>query len=91
MVGFKSGAFFLVCLCNYVIGEVTILINQPQTVYDRSPKLRIKGNGFDADDHDITLEISAVGQPSLKVNKDFTITKDDQGEGIILKLLSNRK
>jgi len=91
MVGFKSGAFFIVCLCNYVIGEVTILINQPQTVYDRSPKLRIKGNGFDADDHDITLEISAVGQPSLKVNKDFTITKDDQGEGIILKLLSNRK
>eukprot|EP01041_Mallomonas_annulata_P008000 gene8000-16377_t len=90
MVGFKAGALFALSLA-FVAAEVTILQGQVQTIYDRSPKLRIKGSGFDAPDHDITLELSATGQTSLRVNKDFTITKDEQGEGIILKLLSNRR
>ena len=68
--------------------EITIL-KSVQTIYDRSPKLRIKGSGFDADEHSIILDISANNQPSLKVDKDFLITKDD--EGLILKLLSNRR
>jgi len=86
-----GGLIGLSLLASFAVAEVTILQGQVQTVYDRSPKLRIKGSGFDAEDHDISLDISAVGQSSLKVNKDFTITKDDQGEGIILKLLSNRR
>ena len=76
---------FLSALVN---AEVTVL-KVVQTIYDRSPKLRIKGSGFDADDHDITLDISAPGQDSLRADKDFLITKDD--DGIILKLLSARR
>lgn len=79
----------LACI-QLIVAEVTV-IGAPQVIYDRSPKLRIKGSGFDAEDHDITIELSASGQPSLKVEKDFTLTKDEQGEGVILKLLSTRK
>ena len=89
-LGSYLGALFVLNLA-IVAAEVTILQGQVQTIYDRSPKLRIKGSGFDAPDHDITLELSATGQPSLRVNKDYTITKDEQNEGIILKLLSNRR
>jgi hypothetical protein len=81
-------AFVLVCFSALIAAEVTIL-KSVQTIYSRSPKLRIRGSGFDADDHDITLDLSATGQTSLKVGKDFLITKDD--DGIILKLLSGRK
>jgi len=70
------------------LSEVTILKNV-QTLYDRSPKLRIKGTGFDADDHNIQLELAAQGQAPLRVDKDFLITKDD--DGLILKLISARK
>jgi len=82
--------FSALFLCG-TLAEVTILVSQPQTIYDRSPKLRIKGSGFDVEDHDISLEISASGQAPLKVNKDYSITKDEQGEGIILKLMANRR
>ena len=71
-----------------LLAEVTVL-KVVQTIYDRSPKLRIRGSGFDADEHSILLELSASGQPSLKVDKDYLITKDD--DGIILKLLSARR
>jgi hypothetical protein len=70
------------------IAEVTVL-KAVQTIYDRSPKLRIKGSGFDADEHSIVLELAAQGQPFLRADKDFLITKDD--DGLILKLLSARK
>jgi hypothetical protein len=72
----------------YVVAEVTVL-KVVQTIYDRSPKLRIRGSGFDADEHSIILELSASGQPSLRSDKDYLITKDD--DGIILKLLSARR
>ena len=68
--------------------EVTILTSV-QTLYDKSPKLRIKGSGFDADEHSILLNLSAREQPSLKLDKDYLITKDD--DGLILKLLDKRK
>ena len=74
--------------CAVASAEVTVL-SAVQTLYSRSPKLRIKGTGFDADEHHIFMDISANGQPSLKLDKDFMITKDD--EGLILKLLTNRK
>ena len=76
--------------CGLVASEVTVL-RAVQTIYDRSPKLRIKGTGFDADEHDITLELGATGQSSLRVDKDYLISKDPDGEGIILKLLSARR
>ncbi len=72
------------------LSEVTVL-KAVQVIYDKSPKLRIRGTGFDADDHDIVLELGASGQPALKVDKDFLISKDSDGDGIILKLLGNRK
>ena len=73
-----------------VISEVTVL-KSVQVLYDKSPKLRIRGTGFDANDHDINLELGATGQPSLKVDKDYLITKDADGDGLILKLLGNRR
>jgi len=72
------------------LAEVTIL-GSVQTIYDRSPKLRIRGAGFDAEDHDITLDLAAQNSPSLRVDKDFMISKDPQGEGLILKLLNLRR
>ena len=83
-------ALLFACTFGLVLGEVTVL-KSVQTVYDRSPKLRIKGTGFDAEDHDIVLELGAVGQPSLRADKDFLISKDTDGDGIILKLLSARR
>ena len=80
----------LACTVGLLLGEVTVL-KSVQTIYDRSPKLRIKGTGFDAEDHDIVLELGAVGQPSLRSDKDYLISKDADGDGIILKLLSARR
>ena len=37
-----------------VHAEVTVL-SSVQTIYDRSPKLRIKATGINADEHDISL------------------------------------
>lgn len=71
-----------------VAAEVTVL-SSVQTLYSRSPKLRIKGTGFDADEHNIFMEMGASGQQSLKLDKDYLITKDD--DGLILKLLTNRR
>jgi hypothetical protein len=83
--------FVLLAACVQVIVAEVTLVGNPQVIYDRSPKLRIKGGGFDAEEHDITIELSAKGAPPLKVDKDFTIDKDEDGEGLILKLLGNRK
>ncbi len=88
MKSLSSLSFLLFCGLQTIIAEVTVL-KIVQTIYDRSPKLRIRGTGFDANDHDIILDISASGQPSLRTDKDFLITKDD--DGLILKLLSARK
>ena len=78
----------LITLYQVVLSEITILA-KVQTIYNKSPKLRIKGSGFDADEHSIILELGAQGQPPLKLDKDYLISKDD--DGIILKLLTNRK
>jgi len=82
--------FAVLALLHTVIAEVT-LVGNPQVIYDRSPKIRLKGSGFDADDHDIKLEMSAAGLPPLKVGKDFSLTKDEDGEGVILKLMAGRR
>jgi hypothetical protein len=73
------------------LAEVTVLRAASNYIYDKSPKLRIRGTGFDADDHNIVLELSANGQAPLVVDKDYMVTKDADGDGLILKLLGNRK
>jgi hypothetical protein len=73
-----------------VFAEVTVL-PVVTYIYDRSPKLRIRGSGFDASEHDIILDLAATGQESLVADKDYLISKDDDGDGLVLKLLSNRK
>jgi len=73
-----------------VASEVTVL-RTTQYIYDKSPKLRIRGSGFDADDHNILLELGVSGQDPLTVDKDYMITKDSDGDGLILKLLGNRR
>jgi hypothetical protein len=80
----------LLALLQLILAEVSVL-KAVQLVYDTSPKLRIRGSGFDAQGHDIHPEIGAVGQPSLVINKDYMVTKDADGDGIILKLLGNRR
>jgi len=87
MQRFACIVVFLACLVA-VIAEVTVL-RSVSSIYDRSPKLRIRGTGFDADEHNIILDLSVTGQASLRADKDFLITKDD--DGIILKLLSARR
>jgi len=85
-------ALVVLALCAAAaFAEVTIL-RSTTYMYDRSPKLRIRGDGFaDVDEHDVILEIGAIGQPSLRMDKDYLLSKDPDGDGIILKLLSARK
>eukprot|EP01040_Poterioochromonas_malhamensis_P000591 gene591-631_t len=82
--------FVVVLFITQVVAEVTVL-KATQYIYDKSPKLRIRGSGFDVDEHDITLELNANGQPPLVADKDFLLTKDTDGDGLILKLLGNRR
>jgi hypothetical protein len=83
-------ALALICCMQLILSEVTVL-KQVQVIYDRSPKIRIRGSGFDAEDHDIRLSVGAVGQPALTIDKDFLVTKDPDGDGCVLKLIGNRK
>ena len=80
----------MLCCLTLVLAEVTVL-KQVQVIYDKSPKLRIRGSGFDASDHDIQLVLGASNAPPLVGDKDYMISKDPDGDGIILKLLGNRK
>lgn len=73
---------------NIAIAELKIQ-GDTEVIYDRTPKLYISGTGFDAEDHDITLELSATDESPLRSGKDFQITKSDKG--LILKLLSSRR
>jgi len=77
------------CIMLSAVGEVTVL-KSVQTIYDKSPKLRIRGSGFDNPD-DILLDLAAGGETSLVAGKDYSITADDDGEGLILRLMENRR
>ena len=84
-------ALVAVCMLAVALAEVTIL-KSVTYMYDRSPKLRIRGDGFESvDEHDVVLEIGATNQASLRMDKDYLLSKDPDGDGIILKLLSARK
>jgi hypothetical protein len=84
-----KGFVLTLLLAAYVSAEVTVL-RTTQYIYDKSPKLRIRGAGFDANDHDIKLDLGA-GEVPLVVDKDYMIGKDQDGDGLILKLLGNRR
>ena len=73
---------------NLVAAEITVL-KLTQTIYDRAPKLRIKGTGFDVDASAISLGFSSGGGSTLIPGKDFSILKDD--DGLILKIFANRR
>ena len=76
-------------LSSFLATDVVVL-KSISTLYDKSPKLRIRGEGFtDVDDHDISIDLA--GTSNLVPGKDFVISKDSDGDGLILKLLSNRK
>ena len=77
----------LVVLLAVAAAEVTVL-SSVQTLYSRSPKLRIKGTGFEADEHHIFMELSAPGQPPLKQNKDYFITLNKKG--LLFKLMAKK-
>ena len=79
-----------VIIITNIVGEITIL-KAVQTIYDQTPKLRIKGSGFDAAESDILLNIAASSQSYLMINIDFMLTKDEYDEGIILKLLPTKR
>ena len=86
----KSIIFYFLLCTSQILAELTIL-KTTQTIYDKSPKLRIRGSGFEVDDHDIILDLAPNGQNNLVVDKDFMVSKDSDGDGLILKLLGNRR
>jgi len=78
-------------LVHAVLAQVTVL-KVVTVLYDRSPKLRIRGSGFTASSDNTFIDIGTKDGPSLLINEDFTILKDDNStDGIILKLMSNKR
>lgn len=81
----------LLQFAHFTSAEVTVL-SKVQTLYDRSPKLRIKVAGITPTDmHEVSIVIGAKGSSSLRSEKDFVLSKDDDNDGFVLKLLSQRK
>ena len=75
------------CLIGNVLCEITIF-NYVQNIHEKSSKLYIQGTGFDMDQRDIILEISAPNQPSLKTVRDYLIHKNK--DGLVLELMPNK-
>lgn len=84
----KLYLWLLVSSLSLTASLVTVL-QSSQIYYDRSPKIRIKGSGFNVEDRNVYLDI-ATNIGTLTKNKDYMINMDGDGEGVILKLLSNR-
>lgn len=81
----------LLLVVHVVLAEFTVL-KYVTTLYDRSPKLRIRGSGFTASSNDTRVTIGTSGGASLVLNEDFTILKDEGAtDGIVLKLMSNKR
>lgn len=93
VIGLWLYAISLLLLSAWSVALNTVTVTRAtQYIYDKSPKLRIRGSGFsELNELDIQLELSTNGQPSLIKNKDYILTKDSDGDGLILKLLSNRR
>lgn len=81
----------LLLVVHVVLAEFTVL-KYVTTLYDRSPKLRIRGSGFTASSNDTRVTIGTSGGASLVLNEDFTILKDEGAtDVIVLKLMSNKR
>ena len=81
----------LLLVVHVVLADVTVL-KYVTVLYDRSPKLRIRGSGFTASSNDTRVTIGTRGGASLVLNEDFTILKDEGiTDGIVLKLMNNKR
>ena len=85
----RVSSILLLLLFSHADGKV---LSKVQTLYDRSPKLRFKVAGIKAlSVHEVSISIGAKDSPLLLYEKDFVLSKDDDSDGIVLKLLSQRK
>jgi hypothetical protein len=75
-------------ILTFALAEVIVITNT-NPIYVRSPRLRIRGTGFEDAKDDIILELGAPDQP-LRAEVDYLLSKDADGDGIVLKLVSNR-
>ena len=81
----------LLLVVHVVLADVTVL-KYVTVLYDRSPKLRIRGSGFTASSNDTRVTIGTRDGASLVLNEDFTISKDEGiTDGIVLKLMNNKR
>lgn len=85
-------AFFLVALgwLSGLLAEVSVL-RQVQHIYDTSPQVRIRGSGFDAGEKKIKLVLGVRGLSPLLTGKDYQVNLDQNGDGLILILLPDKK
>lgn len=72
-----------------IAAEVTIA-RRGLYVYESTHKLRIPGTGFGVEAQHIILDLTVDGQ-ALVADKHYTVIKDVDGDGLILKLLPNQK
>ena len=81
----------LLLVVHVVLADVTLL-KYVTVLYDRSPKLRIRGSGFTASSNDTRVTIGTRDGASLVLNEDFTISKEEGIiDGIVLKLMNNKR
>ena len=81
----------LLLVVHVVLADVTVL-KYVTVLYDRSPKLRIRGSGFTASSNDTRVTIGTRDGASLVLNEDFTISKEEGIiDGIVLKLMNNKR
>ena len=81
--------FLFILLLSITIIRGEVVLSSVQIVYESSPQLKIKGSGFGDDEHRIYLNIVVDGIQILVADRDYMITKVD--DGIVLKLLAHRK
>ncbi len=71
--------------------DVITVTESTERLYDQSPILRIRGTGFTEDASDISLVLGTNSYNPLKMNEDYIVTKDSDNNGLILKLLPERR
>jgi hypothetical protein len=82
---------FILTLVNNAFGQIKLLFVH-QVAYDSSPRIILKGTGFDSINvDDILLELGVTEQPMLVKDQDYSIIKDSDVEGLILKLQPGKK
>eukprot|EP01040_Poterioochromonas_malhamensis_P003459 gene3459-3688_t len=75
----------------FVLADFISVTKSTQGLYDRAPKLSIRGNGFTEDVSDISLILGTNPYNPLKMDEDYIVTKDSDNNGLILKLLPERR